>query len=152
MKSFEQARIPDAITRAEMAKMITVYAQTFMQKKTDVSKFSQCSAFSDIREVNPELQYFILASCELGLMGYYANGKDVQQNFRPNDTITRAEVGTLLSRLLRENTYAGADEQWYQKHLSALKKAEIMTLIDIPMMLELRGNMFIMLMRMEDKK
>ncbi|MDR0859681.1 MAG: hypothetical protein LBO09_01495 [Candidatus Peribacteria bacterium] len=50
--------------------------------------------------------------------------------------------------MLRGNTYAGTEEQWYQKHLEALREKGIMKLIDTPMMLELRGNMFIMLMRM----
>jgi hypothetical protein len=48
-----------------MAKMIDVYAQTFLHKKADVSKFSQCSAFSDLYEVNEELQMAILKVCEL---------------------------------------------------------------------------------------
>ena len=92
MESLEEARIADAITRAEMAKVISVYAKTFMEKKPNVSKFTQCLAFSDMWEVNSELQFFILEACELGLMGYYANGIDIQPSFRPNDTITRAEV------------------------------------------------------------
>ena len=92
MDSFEKARTSDALTRAEMAKMISVYTQIFMQKQPDITKFSQCSAFSDIREVNEELQMFILKACELGLMGYYANGIDFLTYFRPNDPITRAEA------------------------------------------------------------
>jgi hypothetical protein len=148
MQTFELARPFDYITRAEMAKMITVYAKSFLQKRPDISKFSQCSAFSDMREVNTELQGFILQACELGLMGYYANGVEVQPAFRPNDKITRAEVGTLLSRLLWGNTYAGDEEHWYEGHLDALREEGIMKLIEVPMMWELRGNMFIMLMRM----
>jgi hypothetical protein len=38
-------------------------------------------------------------------MGYYADGIEVQPSFRPNDTMTRAEVGTLLSRLLWGDLY-----------------------------------------------
>jgi hypothetical protein len=81
-------------------------------------------------------------------MGYQSDGVRMQEKFRPDDVITRAEVGTLLSRLLRGNLYAGDEEHWYQGHLLALREAGIMKVIDVPMMLELRGNMFIMLQRM----
>jgi hypothetical protein len=65
METFELARPFDYITRAEMAKMISVYAQVFLQRKPDVKKFVQCSAFDDIRQVNEELRGFILMVCEL---------------------------------------------------------------------------------------
>jgi hypothetical protein len=53
--------------------------------------------------------------------------------------------------MLRGTQYASqpGDATYYQRHLEALKKAEIMKLISDPMMQELRGNMFIMLRRME---
>jgi hypothetical protein len=53
--------------------------------------------------------------------------------------------------LLRGTTYAGDEEHWYQKHLEALRENKIMNYITVPTMLELRGNMFIMLMRMSTK-
>jgi hypothetical protein len=148
MPTFDLARSFDYITRAEMAKMISVYAQVFLQKRPDVKKFVQCSAFDDMGQVNEELRGFILTVCELGLMGLKADGVEVQSSFRPNDTIIRAEVGTVLSRLLWETKYVGDEEHRYQRHLLALKEAGIMKVIDVPMMLELRGNMFLMLQRM----
>jgi hypothetical protein len=91
MPTFEKARIPDAITRAEMAKMISVYATNIFGYTSNTKKF-KCLLFTDRRETNTELQGYITTACQLGLMGYYANGKDIQSAFRPNDTITRAEV------------------------------------------------------------
>jgi len=79
-------------------------------------------------------------------MGYYSDGITIQPNFRPNDILTRAEAGTLLSRLLRGTTYASNEIHWYEKHLQALKDHNIMYYITTPMMQEIRGNMFIMLM------
>jgi hypothetical protein len=81
-------------------------------------------------------------------MGYYANGIDVKPSFQPNDIMTRAEVGVVLSRMLRGNKQAGTEEDWFQKHLNALREEDIMRFIDTPMMLELRGNILIMLWRM----
>jgi hypothetical protein len=147
METFELARPFDYLTRAEMAKMISVYAMKFLQRVPDESSYAQCSTFSDRTMVNAELQSFIATACSLGLMGYYADGVGVQKEFRPNAIITRAEVGTLLSRLLWGNLYASGEEYWYQGHLSALGEEGIMKVIDSPMMVELRGNMFIMLWR-----
>jgi len=148
MPTLEEARIHDAITRAEMAKMISVYAQVIMQQQPNSDKLLQCSVFNDRNKVNKELQMFIIQACQLGLMGYQANGIAVQTSFRPNDTITRAEIGIILSRLLRGNLHAGDEINRYQTHLQALKNAEIIKLTDNPMMIELRGNIFIMLQRM----
>ncbi|MDR0859680.1 MAG: S-layer homology domain-containing protein [Candidatus Peribacteria bacterium] len=100
MPTFEDARISDSITRAEMAKMISVYANAFTPNKglqplagqDTVRPLAECENFTDLNQTNPELQSHIIQACELGLMGYYANGKDTQPAFRPNDTITRAEV------------------------------------------------------------
>jgi hypothetical protein len=92
MPTFEQARIADGITRAETAKMISVYAEKFLAKQGDSKKFVACASFTDRNEVNVELQGYMTTACTLGLMGYYANGKTVQQAFHPNDAITRAEV------------------------------------------------------------
>jgi hypothetical protein len=105
MDTYQKARIPDHLTRAEMAKMIAVYATKFLHRTPDTSKIA-CTQFSDRKEVNAELQGYLVQICQLGLMGMQANGVDVQSNFRPNETLTRAEAGTTLSRMLRGNRYA----------------------------------------------
>jgi predicted transcriptional regulator len=91
MDTYETARIPAAIKRAEMAKMISVYAEKLRNKQPDTSK-TQCAKFSDRNKVNTELQEYMTTACQLGLMGYYADGQEVQPTFRPTATITRAEV------------------------------------------------------------
>jgi hypothetical protein len=147
MDTFEKARIADAITRAEMAKMISIYATKILGRQPDTTK-TQCTQFSDRHEVNAELQQYLITICQLELMGYWSNGIEIKSSFNPNATITRAEVGVVLSRLLRGNTYANSENQRYQNHLLALYKAKIITLIDNPMMQELRGNILLMLLRM----
>lgn len=67
MDSFEKLRINDGITRAEMAKMISVYAENVLDRKIDTNKFA-CSTFQDMDEVNEELKGYIIKSCQLGLM------------------------------------------------------------------------------------
>ncbi|MDR2541234.1 MAG: hypothetical protein LBD11_05755 [Candidatus Peribacteria bacterium] len=56
-----------------------------------------------------------MKACSLGLMGM-----DMDY-FQPLLVVTRAQFGTVLSRLLRQNTYAGG-KPYYAKHLQALKE------------------------------
>jgi hypothetical protein len=98
MDTYEDARIADSITRAEMAKMIVAFASSFLPAsaleigKTGIpATRGKCISFSDLTEVNKELQNYIVQACGLGLMGYYANGKDVKPRFSPYDTVTIAE-------------------------------------------------------------
>jgi hypothetical protein len=58
-------------------------------------------------------------------MGYYADGQTMKSAFKPNDTITLAEVATTLSRLLRGETYRGSEQWRYHNHLLALQKANL---------------------------
>ncbi|MDR2541261.1 MAG: hypothetical protein LBD11_05900, partial [Candidatus Peribacteria bacterium] len=148
MDTYEKARIMDPITREEMAKMISVYATTFLDKKPDLTK-SACSQFEDLSVTTVEMQHYMTLSCQLGLMGMNGDGVGVQLRFNPYPWLTRAEAGTVLSRMFRGLQYATqlGDETYYGKHLQALKKAGIMNYISDPSLLELRGNIFIMLMR-----
>jgi hypothetical protein len=83
-------------------------------------------------------------------MGYYSDGIIVKSTFSPNDSMTRAEVGVVLSRMLRGTSYADTEEQRYQKHLEALRKAGIMKTISNPMRKELRGTTLLMFQRMKN--
>lgn len=55
MDTYEKARIEDKLTRAETAKIISIYAKKFLDKKEDTTKHL-CTQFTDIKEVNTELQ------------------------------------------------------------------------------------------------
>ncbi|GHV25770.1 hypothetical protein FACS1894176_05140 [Bacteroidia bacterium] len=80
-------------------------------------------------------------ACSLGLMGM-----DMEY-FQPYATVSRAQFGTVLSRLLYGNEYAGG-KSYYAKHLQALKENGIMTQIDNPeAKVELRQWVRLMLMR-----
>jgi hypothetical protein len=129
-----------AITRAEMAKMLSVYAKEVLGKTPDTSK---ACTFSDIDSVKGDLHDFIIESCQLGIMGQGITA------FRPYATITRAEFGTALSRVLYGDVNNGGTP-FYAKHLDALKADGIMTQIDNPENRdEIRGYVMLMLMRSE---
>jgi hypothetical protein len=129
-----------AITRSEMAKMLSVYATEVLGMTPDTS--AACT-FSDIASVNGDLHDYIIESCQLGIMGQGITA------FRPYDTISRAEFGTALSRVLWGSQYEGGTP-YYAKHLDALKAAGIMTQIaNAESTKEVRGYVMLMLMRSE---
>ena len=71
-------------------------------------------------------------------MGLDDNGNPAEK-FNPTDTVTRAQFGTVLSRLLYGNVNnAQKGTQRYAQHLEALNNAGIMKKIDDPSMKELR--------------
>lgn len=72
-------------------------------------------------------------------------GVDIKE-FHPNSELTRADFGTVFSRMLRGNSYNGGNP-YYRKHLQALKDNMIMTTITNPGMIELRGYVMLMMMR-----
>jgi hypothetical protein len=147
-ETYEAFRPNDIIIRSELAKITSIYSKEFLQKTLDTSK-EQCTAFSDINTINPELQSYIIQACELGLMGLHSDGKTQKEYFSPNEPITKAEVATVISRMLRGNTNKWSEERWYQNHLLALYKTGIIKDQDNPLELERREAVFEMLNRIK---
>ena len=71
-------------------------------------------------------------------------GKD-STTFNPNGTVTRAQFGTILSRVLYGTGYEGG-QPYYVNHLKALQTNGVITNID-PTLQETRGYVMLMLMR-----
>jgi hypothetical protein len=68
-------------------------------------------------------------------MGLKQDGSP-DKEFNPNIAVTRAQFGTMLSRLLYDGIYnvpLGSKVPWYQKHLQALQINGIMTQISNPL-------------------
>lgn len=137
MSSIDNANMYGEITRGQLAKMISNWAEKELGTKVDATKV--CS-FTDTNTAEGDLAAYVTKSCQMGLMG---QGIDA---FRPNSKLTRAEFGTTLSRALWGNKYEGATP-YYANHLQALKDAGIMTKIETPSQLEIRGYVMLMLQR-----
>ena len=93
--------------------------------------------------INPTLVQSVTESCQLWLMWQWIS------DFRPKDSVTRAEFWTVLSRAL----WGSQNEWWttyYQNHLKALKSEWIMNNISSPMDKEIRWYVMLMLMRSVD--
>jgi len=84
-------------------------------------------------------------------MGYANDGVTMNKNFNPDQTVDRAQFGTILSRLLR-GSENNEGTTYYTNHLAALKDVGIMTNIATPNQNELRGRVMLMMQRVFNKK
>lgn len=140
MSTIQTANMEGPVIRAHMAKMMVNYAIKVLNKK--INTWVNCE-FKDIQNQTSELKNYIKWSCQLGLMGLDSNGVP-KTYFIPDKEVTRAEFGTVLSRILYGNTY-NTGEPYYKNHLAILKTNSILTNTD-PFLKELRGYVMIMLM------
>ncbi len=133
------------LTREQAAKMMSQFAVKILKK--EANPLSVC-AFADITNRSQEMKYYIDLSCRLGIMGLKSDWTP-NTVFSPAGIVTRAQFGTMLSRLLYGNKY-NAPAVWtdyYSPHLKALKLNGIMNNIDKPWNFELRWNVMIMMQR-----
>lgn len=142
MPTIQQANMWSKLTRAHMAKMISVFAIRVAHLTPNTGM--HCN-FTDISTQSNELKVYIRLSCQLGLMWLKSDGTP-NTTFNPTAQVTRAEFGTVLSRLLRWSTYNSGDP-YYLPHLRALKNAGIMKNISTPNMKEIRWYVMLMMMR-----
>ena len=149
MVSIQEANLEGPLYRAHLAKMISQYAINVLKKIPNTGMHCE---FSDMKLFSSELQTAAIRACQLWLMGLKPNGTP-DTKFSPSAKVTRAQFGTTLSRLLygSGNNSIAPNTQRYDKHLQALKTAGIMNKITSPFMDEIRGNVFLMLMRSASK-
>lgn len=145
MDSIEKAHLDRGMTRAEMAKMLAVFAQKVLGK--EVLK-SDTPSYADLGEMEGDLPGYIQLAYQLQIMGIDAKGNPLE-NFNLHALVTRAEFATVLSRVLFGDAF-NQEGTYYEKHLEALKAAGILTNTD-PNMEEMRGWVMLMLMRTEIK-
>jgi hypothetical protein len=99
------------LTRAQAAKMLSQFAVKLLHKTPDTNKsciYPDINGYGDLTE-------WMKYSCQLGIMGVNI------EYFNPQGEMTRAEFGTVLSRILRGNTY-NSNDVYYQQHLQQLQK------------------------------
>ena len=122
-----------------------MFAEKVLGKTPDTTK--DCSAFSQsIQEyASTDLYGFMTQACQLGVMGITSDGRSLV-DFMPAQVVSRAEFGTVLSRMLYGNINEG--EPRYANHLNALRENGIMTQIEDPLeRKEVRQWVWLMLMR-----
>ena len=140
-----EARLDDKMTRAEMAKFIAQFALISL-KRTPANLNKDCSNFADsIASYSTEMKNYMTLACKYEYM-WVTPTYWVMSDFMPAKNLSRAEFGTVLSRILWWNTYESTNSLYYTKHLNALKKSGIITDTN-PDLVESRGYVMLMLYR-----
>lgn len=143
MCPIETADLKWLLVRKHMAKMISSFA---IQVVGLNPKYYKRCEFNDVSKETVEMRYYMKLSCQLWLMWLKYDWTD-DIKFNPNNYVTRAQFGTILSRLIRWKKYNWNPRNRYISHLKALQKIWIMTIIHTPMMREQRWFVLIMLHR-----
>jgi len=137
MPTINEANMNWKLTRIAMAKMLSYYAINVLWQKPDETRNNK---FNDITDkLDSQYDSGVTLAYQLWIM--WINMPD--NNFRPNDEVTRAEFATALSRML----YGTPDwNPYYSTHLAKLKAEWILKNDDYKMK-ELRWYVMIMLKR-----
>ncbi|MCX6823335.1 MAG: S-layer homology domain-containing protein [candidate division SR1 bacterium] len=139
MSTIAKANMKGDLTRAAMAKMIVNYAINVLGRTLDTT--AKCN-FTDMSKQTQEMKDYATKACQLGLMG-----KDVT-TFKPNNLVTRAQLGTVLSRMLYNTPDSG--KPYYTVHLSVLQTNGVIK-DTTPTRIERRAYLMLMLMRAASK-
>ena len=131
------------LIRSHMAKMLVERAANV--KWLEVNTEITCD-FDDIDSLQwQDLYDFVIEACQMWLM-WIDSMWNPADNFNPDQLVTRAQFGTVLSRAIWGDYYNWASP-YYVDHLSALNAVSIMNNISDPYMLELRWYVMLMLLR-----
>ncbi len=142
IRAISGARLDQPLTRAELAKMMSVYVTKVLGKQPVLTGVAQ---YPDVDSKMGDLADYIQLAYQLQIMGIHHDGTALTY-FEPNKFVTRAEFATVFSRVLYGAKYNQDGKDWANGHLNALKEAGILKNIT-PNMLELRGRVLLMLQR-----
>ena len=142
IRAISGARLDQPLTRAELAKMMSVYVTKVLGKQPILTGVAQ---YPDVDSKMGDLADYIQLAYQLQIMGIHHDGTALS-HFEPNKFVTRAEFATVFSRVLYGAKYNQDGKDWANGHLNALKEAGILKNIT-PNMLELRGRVLLMLQR-----
>lgn len=142
MSGMENAKLGEFITRAELAKMMSVYATKVLGRDRVITGVAN---YPDMKKVPGDLPEFVQKAYQMQIMGIHHDGSQLSL-FEPYSRVTRAEFAAVLSRVLWGSEYNKAGPQWYERHLEALKKQAVLTDTN-PLLQERRGWIILMLKR-----
>ena len=143
IRTIQEVRLDQPLTRAELAKIMSVYAmKEYHLKPLKAGAVN----YKDVNADLGDLADYIQLAYQLQIMGINADGTPIEA-FEPHKLVSRAEFATVLSRVIWGNKHNISGDDRYSAHLQALKKYEIIT-SDVPAnWWELRGRALLMLHR-----
>ena len=121
MNTIDESRFSEPLTRAELAKVMSVFAKEVLWKE-DVIETT--GIFLDVDDSLWDLKDYIQQAYRLQIMWTWAEGET--DYFLPNAYVTRAEFATVLSRLIFWDRFNQEWENWYAQHLYILKKSKLL--------------------------
>lgn len=130
------------LTRAELAKMMSVYSEELLGRTRIKNKWV---TYPDVDSSLGDLEYYVQEWYRLQIMWIHADGSALSK-FSPNSLVTRWEFGTVFSRVLHGNIYNIGNSHYYEKHLDVLKNEGILKNTN-PKLIEKRGWILLMLYR-----
>jgi len=140
--SIEDANLNWNLTRQAFAKMIVNYLENtvwIQETSRNSCKFTDENKFTD------ELKVYAKKTCMYKIMW------ENWTNFSPTNIVNRAQLGTVISRILWWWEYNASGKQYYIYHLNALQLNGIMNKIDNPQAYAKRWDVMIMLKRLYEK-
>ncbi len=139
------------LNRIKMAELTVLLSQKELNRWA-INQNIWCYAYGDISDLSSEEKSFAITACNMWIMGLHSDGKTPKDNFDPLDIVTRAELGTVLSRLIWNEKYDNnTTDLRYKDHLDALNKDGIIQYIDNPYRKEIYSYAVLMLMRIKNK-
>ena len=153
MDTIEQADPNGYVLRWHLAKMVVNYMVNVLWRSIPYDVSYDCANWNDDSSVweSDEIKDYATKACAFWVMWI-----DMRNNeFKPNDIVTRAEFGTVVSRILWWDKYNLVNDRRrprYSLHLSKLKENWIMTQIGKPLrFLELRKWIWVVMKRIQEK-
>ena len=137
--TIEAANLEWNITRQAFAKMVINYLENAVWKKQTVS--NSCN-FPDENNITEDLRPYTKKTCSNNIM--WSNGSD----FKPMNFLSKAQLWTVLSRIIWGNEYNNNWKWYYVYHLNMLRENGIMNNIDNPDEYVKRSDVMVMFKRM----
>ena len=143
IRTIQEVRLDQPLTRAELAKIMSVYAMKEYHLKP---LRAGAVNYKDVNADLGDLADYIQLAYQLQIMGINADGTPIQA-FEPHKLVSRAEFATVLSRVIWGNKHNISGDDRYSAHLQALKKYGIIKSDILANWWELRGRALLMLHR-----
>ena len=116
IRTIQEVRLDQPLTRAELAKIMSVYAM----KEYHLKPLRAAAVnYKDVNTDLGDLADYIQLAYQLQIMGIDADGTPIQA-FEPHKLVSRAEFATVLSRVIWGNKHNISGDDRYSAHLQAL--------------------------------
>ena len=153
MGTIEEAEPDWYLLRWHMAKIVVNFIINVLWMKLPATIPDYCRNWNDDPAIweSDEIKWYATVSCALWIMWIDM----VNNEFLPNDIVSRAEFGTIVSRILWWNKFNVRHTPltpYYKLHLNQLKLNNIMTQINRPLTVkELRKRVWLVFKRISEK-